>query len=133
MEEMSDASLLACPRMVYNELLDHQDDLANWAREREEAGMFTYPDAAVQQEFQRVCTYTTRRYPDNQARRRFLDRVDPWIIAHAIVKGGAVVTHEQKDSDTSNKVKIPNVCERFNVNCIDVYQMLRDQGVAWNQ
>lgn len=133
LETMSDDGLLACPRMVYDELLGHHDDLANWAREREEAGMFPYPNAAVQREFERVCTYTMGRYPDNQTRRRFLDRADPWVIAHAIVNGGTVVTHEKRNPDVSRKVKIPNVCERFNVNCIDVYQLLRDQGVAWDR
>lgn len=54
-----------------------------------------------------------------------MDRADPWIIAHAIDKGGAVVTHEQRNPKASSKVKIPNVCEHFGVRCIDVYQMLR--------
>lgn len=48
LEEMSDAGLLACTSMVYEELLDHQDDLANWAKGRKKAGMFTDPDTAVQ-------------------------------------------------------------------------------------
>ena len=133
MEEMSDSNLLACPRMVYAELLDGQDDVADWAQKREEAGMFMDPDAVVQLEFQRVCTYTINRYPDNLSRRRFLGRADPWIIAHAIAKGGTVVTHEERIREESSKVKIPNVCGHFNVRCINVYQMLRDQGVSWTR
>ena len=39
----------------------------------------------------------------------FLDRADPWIIAHVIAKGSTVVTHEQKSPEASNKVNIPNV------------------------
>lgn len=63
LEAMSEAGLLACPRTVYDELLGHPDDLANWAREREKAGMFPYPNAAVQREFERVCTYTIGALP----------------------------------------------------------------------
>ena len=106
---MSGEGLMACPMMVYDELLGGQDDLVAWAKQRKTAGMCTYTDEVVQQEFQRVCAYAIQRYPDNQSRRRFLDRVDPWIIAHVIAKGGTVVTHEQKSPEASNKVNIPNV------------------------
>lgn len=133
LEEMSDGCLLACPRIVYEELQDVQDDLASWAKKRRKTGMFIDPDARVQQEFQRVCIYVIKHYPDNQPRRRFLDKADPWIIAHAIAKGGAVVTHEQRNPKMSSKVKIPNVCEHFGVRCIDIYQMLRDQKISWTR
>ena len=73
------------------------------------------------------------RYPDNQARRRFLDRADPWVIAHAGVDGGTVVTSEVRVPENSGKVKIPNVCDQLQVpvRSINVYQMLRELGVAW--
>lgn len=134
LEKMSDDGLLACPVMVYDEPLDAQDDLASWAQERKKTGMFIDPDVMVQQELQRVCTHIMAHYPDNQPRRRFLGKADPWIITHAIAKSGAVVTHEQKKNPkVSSRVKIPNVCEHFDVRCIDVYQMLRDQRVSWTR
>lgn len=132
-EGMSNGGLLACPRIVYDELLDVQDDLANWARIREAAGMFRDVDAAVDQESQRVVVYVEQHYPDNQFRERFLDGADLWIIAHALANGGTVVTHEQRNPERSSRVKIPNVCDHFNVRCIDVYQMLREQGIAWTR
>ena len=131
LEEMSDADLLACPELVYCELSDVQDDLVDWAKKHKD--MFVDPDADVQQEFKKVAAYVVYRYPDNQSRRRFLDGADPWVIAHSIAKGGAAVTHEPKDPENSNKVKIPNVCDNFDVRCIDVYQMLRDQKISWTR
>ena len=97
---------------------------------REKAGIFKDTDAAVDQESQKVAAYVEQRYPDNQSRERFLDGADLWIIAHAIAKGGSVVTHEQRNPIGSKKAKIPNVCDHFNVRCIDVYQMLRHQSIA---
>ena len=129
---MAGAGLLACPVMVYDELLDGQDKLANWARSRKGTGLFADPDMAVQRQFQRVCAYVAEHYQDNQPRRRFLGRADPWVIAHVMATGGAVVTHEQKNPTISNKVKIPNVCGHFGVRYIDVYLMLRERGVSWN-
>ena len=41
------------------------------------------------------------------------------------------MTLEEKVMDTSQQVKIPNVCSHFNVTCINTYQMLRELGVAW--
>ena len=61
-----------------------------------------------------------------------MGRADPWVIAHAMATGGAVVTHEQKNPAISNKVKIPNVCGHFGVRYIDVYLMLRERGVSWD-
>lgn len=117
--------------MVYDELLDGQDDLEVWARNHRKSGMFVDPDMATQAQLQAVCTHVIGRYPDNGPRRRFLDRADPWVIAHALANDGTVVTHEQKNPATSSKVKIPNVCEQFDMRCIDVYQMLREQGASW--
>ena len=133
LDEMAGEGLLACPKMVYDELSDGQDDLADWAKNRKETSLFAGIDAVVQARFRKVCAYVIGRYPDNQSRRRFLDRADPWVIAHAIANGGAAVTHERRNPDGSAKVKIPNVCENFGVRCIDVYRMLRDRGVTWGR
>ena len=81
--------------------------------------------------FQEVVTYVMQRYPDNQSRRRFMNRADPWVIAHAIAQGGTVVSLEGCAPNTSTKVKIPNVCSHFNVTCINTYQMLRELGAIW--
>ena len=43
LEEMSYAGLLACPELVYCELSDVQDDLADWAKKHKD--MFVDPDA----------------------------------------------------------------------------------------
>ena len=131
-DELMAEGRISCPVKVYNELSDGQDDLADWARARRRVGLFTEPDIPVQKAFREVVAYVARRYPDNQARRRFLDRADPWVIAHAIAHGGTVVSLEGRDPDASQQVKIPNVCEHFNVPYVNTYQMLRELGVSWN-
>ena len=131
-DEMVAVGRVSSSTLVYDELTDVQDDLAAWARARRTAGLFTQPNIPVQEAFREVIEYVAQRFPDNQARRRFLDRADPWVIAHAIAKGGAVVSLEGRDPDNSQKVKIPNVCGHFHVPCDNTYQMLRDLGVSWN-
>ena len=132
-DEMIEGGRISCPTRVLRELLDGQDDLSAWARERRNSGLFIEADPAVQEATAQVIQLVATHYPDNQARRRFLDRADPWVIAHARVDGGTVVTSETRVPDNSLQVKIPNVCDQLQVQVrsINVYQMLRELGVAW--
>ena len=131
-DEMIDGGRLSCPVRVYDELQDVQDDLARWVQERRQSGLFVEPGPVVQEEFRAIAAYVMQRYPDNQARRRFLDRADPWVIAHARATGSSVVTLEPTVSRTSQQVKIPNVCDRLNVRWVNTYNMLRELGVSWS-
>ena len=132
-DEMIEVGRIACPTRVLGELLDGQDDLSTWARERRNSGLFIAAEPAVQEASAGVIQFAVTRYPDNQARRRFLDRADPWVIAHAGVDGGTVVTSEVRVPENSGQVKIPNVCDQLQVpvRSINVYQMLRELGVTW--
>jgi hypothetical protein len=49
---------------------------------------------------------------------------DPFVIACAKVRGGSVVTEEQFKP---NAAKIPNVCQHFNVPCIDLEEFMHQQ------
>ena len=131
-DELVAGGRISCPMRVYDELLDGQDDLAAWAQERRESGLFLEPEAAVQETFAQIAGYVQASYPNTNSTQRFLDRADPWVIAHAIVEGSAVVTMEIAVQPNVQKVKIPNVCCHFNVPCVNTYQMLRELGVRWN-
>ena len=117
---------------VYDELLDGQDGLAAWAQARRASGLFLEPEAAVQESFSQIAEYVQASYPSTNATQRFLDRADPWVIAHATAAGSSVVTLEIAVPPNVQKVKIPNVCYHFDVLCVNTYQMLRELGVRWN-
>jgi hypothetical protein len=54
-------------------------------------------------------------------------KADPWVIAHMKNKGMTVVTREQKGTaPNTDKSKIPNVCERFDVRCIDDFRFIKN-------
>tara|TARA_Y100000310_G_scaffold215357_1_gene216305 strand:+ start:31 stop:288 length:258 start_codon:yes stop_codon:yes gene_type:complete len=55
----------------------------------------------------------------------FLDSAAPWLIAHAKILGGRVVTFETS-APNSKKVKIPDIAEKFGVNCISLWGMLNE-------
>ena len=131
-DELTKSGQISCPAHVYDELLEGQDDLEEWARERRASGLFVEPESEVQVVYRDVVAYVFQRYPDNQARRRFLRRADPWVIAHGLSGGSTVVTLEFRDPEISKQVKIPNVCDHFNLRSITIYQMLRELGASWN-
>ena len=53
-------------------------------------------------------------------------RADAWICAECAVSGHILVTNE-KYSNTRAKVKIPNVCQAFNIEYMSVFDFMRRQ------
>lgn len=132
LDQMSASGQLASSIMVYNELVDEvEDDLANWAKLRRSSGLFIQPSPRVQAMFSDIATYVhdNSNYTPNQVS-RFLNKADPWLIAHAAVASGTVVTMETRVPASSTRVKIPNVCDEFGVRPINTYQMLRELGIS---
>jgi len=58
-------------------------------------------------------------------RDHFLAKADPWMIAKAETTGATVVSHESRLEPNTKKVKVPNICDQFNVHCISTFQLLR--------
>jgi hypothetical protein len=54
----------------------------------------------------------------------FSNGADPWLIAHAAVSGGTVVTREAGVTGEAKRPKIPNLCKLYKVDCISMYDML---------
>ena len=133
LDELIADGRIACPVTVYDELLDMTDDLARWAKARRNSGLFVAPDGTVQTAYRHVIEYVMGRYNDNQSRRRFLSRADPWVIAHAMADRGMITTIETRLPQGSQKVRIPNVCNEggFSIRCVTTYDMLRELGVSW--
>ena len=129
LDEMVNTGRVCSSIMVYYELTAGDDDVANWAKDRRSSGLFMEPDAAVQDRFRAIADYVNGRYPTHESR-RFLSKADPWIIAHAAAEGGTVATLETRVPDNSQKAKIPNVGDQFNVVSRNTYQMLRQLGAA---
>ena len=98
----------------------------------ENTGLFIQPDWSTQAESKRVSEYVRETYAQNQNQmRQFLAKADPWLIAHAIAGGGKVVTQETRAGENSRRVKIPNVCDFFGVESLNMDDMLRELGASF--
>ncbi len=117
--------LIGSVDMIGRELRDGNDDLADWVRER--PGHFiSNDDEATQSAFAAIVQSVMEGDYNAGNRDSFLAKADPWIIAKAQCLGATVVTHESVVAPNARKVKVPNICQQFDVTCINTFQFLRE-------
>ncbi|HEY7884347.1 MAG TPA: DUF4411 family protein, partial [Cellvibrionaceae bacterium] len=102
---------------IGKELKEGNDELATWARQRS-SHFLTHVDAPTQQVFSEIVNFVMSQGFDPANRDEFLAKGDPWLIAKAKTLAATVVTHEATLSPATKKVKIPNICQQFEVPCI---------------
>lgn len=116
---------------VYGEIQKGGGQIANWLRLRRVQWVMDRGDAeghpAVQGTFGEIADYVQENYPQHHVS-RFLMGADPWLIAVARHHGHIVVTREARVNADSKKIKIPNVCSKFKVSCIDLFDLFDRLG-----
>ena len=129
MEELIKNERIFAPREVLNEIEEYDDLLAEWGKEHKK--MFIEPTT----EQIKIVKEILRRYPSMIK----LDKkncADPWIIALAIemnrnkqqtiIEIKRIVVTEEKIR--GNRVRIPLICNEYNVEAIDIIDMFRKEG-----
>jgi hypothetical protein len=61
----------------------------------------------------------------------FASGADGWLVAYAKTNNMIVVTQETLTDNQSKKIKIPNVCKQFNVEYINLFEMLKRLDVKF--
>lgn len=117
-----EAGVIKASKLVYEELIKGNDDLANWCKQRKAKGLCVSPNEDVQKCYAKIAVHVFAKYSQHQAS-IFLNGADGWVIAHALVDGDTVVSLELPKR-TKTAIKIPTVCKVLGVKCIDTYDML---------
>ena len=65
------------------------------------------------------------------AKDEFARKADGWLVAYTQVHDVILVTQEVWKPDIKKRVPIPNVCEHFNVDYVNTFEMLRQLGVRF--
>jgi hypothetical protein len=112
--------------MVFDEVVDYDDYLQIWCKQRRQLGLGVTSTRPVQEQYGHIANYVY----SNHARRHadeFCSKADGWVIAHALAADGenVVVTLETEKS-AKGKIKIPKVCDAFGMKWINLYQMLKE-------
>lgn len=117
---------------IYDELVGGNDDLADWAKDRKKLGWFIQnDDIETQRIFRQIASWVIDYDFRGIAKSEFLYGGDPWLIAKAKAIGATVVTQETFEPQSKRKVKIPNVCREFGVPCINIFELLRQNGAVF--
>lgn len=116
---------------VLNELQEGKDELSEWATNAPD-GFFHPVDQATANNLQRVATWVNGHDFRDEGKREFLAKADPIIIAYAIANNCTVVTHEVLNLEQRRRVKIPVVCQHFDVPFMRTFDMLRQSKATFH-
>jgi len=113
-------------KFVYEELSKGGDDLSTWIKDRKDEEFFiSIDDEETQKEFMEIANYVSINFSQEEAN-RFLSVADPWLIAKAKVMKAKLITQEVLALPNTKKIKIPNICEKFDVEFSSPFNMLRE-------
>ena len=110
---------------VGDEINAGADELAVWAQDRG-SDFFLKPDSSILPKLGVVSAWVTSQGYEPAAVNTYLQLADYYIVAHALAHGHTVVSHEVI-SNSTKKIKIPNVCIGLGVKCMTPYEMLRHE------
>lgn len=123
LDHAHEAGIVFSVERVYDELIERDDDLSAWCRDRKALFMpFGSDDvrsvAAVNRWANDSSDY------DPAAKAEFADAADSFLVAKAFAGGHTLVTHE-RISDGRKRIKIPNAAAAHGVPCCTPFHMLR--------
>lgn len=125
LEKAFNNDIISLVQPVYKELIHTDDKLSKWVKQFSQKVVKS--DTDTQLSFIEVVNYIEDNYSSSKYKPDFLAKADPWIIAEALKANSTVVTHEVYiDNKNSPKIKIPNICEHFEIRVIDVFRLINE-------
>jgi len=116
---------------VEKELQKEKDELSEWAKKDFSHAFASTNEKTVLEAYAEVIGWV-QAHPRyfSYAKAKFADVEEPdaWLVAYAKAHC-VVVTHEAPRPLAKREIKIPDVCQGFNVPCVNTFQMLRELGV----
>jgi len=131
-KSLSDNGTIVSIDKVKKEIFDdssHEDQLKLWCDSNLPSDFFINT-AAVLNNYISIVSWAnsmSHHYTHN-AIEEFLetDLADPWLIAFAMSNNWTIVTYEKSEPNRKSRIKIPEVCNQFNVRHINTIEMLRE-------
>lgn len=113
-------------REVYNEIMEFhkKDRLAEWAKDNRH--LFSQPSDEEMGFISQI--FSVNHFQALIGKKEMLTGkpvADPMLVAKAKIENACLVTQE---SHKENAAKIPNVCEHFDIPCIDLEGFMEREG-----
>ena len=127
------AGEIASTDLVYEELKDGNDDLAQWVKDHHDLIFkLESTSAAVAAHVATLGVWAQADGYRQHVVEAFMDCADPFLVGVAADLGYTVVTHETPAGARRKKVKIPDVCTCVGVPYEDTFQMLKNLGARFD-
>ena len=120
---MDDGTIISSQE-VYDEIMIGGDDLEKWAKARK--GCFLPSSVPVQQEV-RTILLSHRGLIEGGSKK---NSADPFVVALAKQEQCKVVTEEVRTRNAKSP-KIPDVCDAYQIECIDFIGFAREEKFAF--
>lgn len=130
--DLSQSGTIVSIDKVKKEIFDnssHEDDLKHWCGSNLPSDFFINTDSVLNNYISIVTwVYSMSHHYTTNAIQEFLktDLADPWLIAFAMSNNWTIVTYEKSEPNIKRKIKIPEVCNQFNVRYINTIEMFRE-------
>lgn len=131
-KSLADNGIILSVDKVKREIYDnssHEDELKIWCETNLPNDFFVNTDSVLQNYITIVdWTNSMSHHYKNRAIQEFLetDLADPWLVTFAMSNNWTIVTYEKSEPNRQNRIKIPEVCNQFNVRYINTIEMLRE-------
>lgn len=119
-----DKEKILVQREIYDEILKKDDKLKKWFKECDISIVET--DVEITKEVAKI----NNKFPNLTKESKGRSLADPFVIAIAKLRNATVVTMEHEGTEL--KPKIPYVCKKLGVKCIDLYQFIKKNKVKFS-
>ena len=121
LNKLSEKGVIFSPIEVKREIEKVNDELSQWIKNK---AFFQEPNESIQECLKKIMMKYSRLVDNIKSR----SIADPWVIAHAQSENATVVTAEQK---APRRIKIPDVCAKENIPCIDIHQFVKELKIEF--
>ncbi len=103
-----------------------EDRLSAWAKKEGKKLFSPWSLGVGSSEYREVRECVQSQVYTDGAKHKFLDdrRADKYLIAEAKAGGHVLVTHEKSNPAKKSEVKIPDVCAKLGIECMNTFEML---------
>lgn len=133
LEEQTEAGEVASTDMIYDELKDGGDDLAEWVKHRREP-IFHVPSSSqtVANAVGLLGTWVQSENYKPHVLADFMDGADPFLVGAALETGSVLVTQEIPAGASRKRVKLPDACRHLGVQYENTFEMMRALGARFS-
>jgi hypothetical protein len=122
---------------VFDEISSKNDPLGQWIKNIVDLKQINYRDSEIIGNYGKIMNYISASgFYSSIALNTWAQRnkADPWIIAAAVAYNYTVITFETFNqglniNQPSKSVKIPNICQQFDITCKDLFYMMQKLSI----